>query len=185
MQPEAPQPNYDFFLNPQSKPKQRFLSSNSSMKMRIVTVLGGGMVLIIIVIIISSLLSSKPGTAGLLTLAQEQNELVRVAAKAGQQSSQQILAYSKKFGQKLSAKQLMLTRSATTDQQLTSAQAASNYDSVYLQITVTALNQYLQSLKQVYNSTSSKTQRQFLSTDYSAANILLNQAKAEQSLQNS
>lgn len=198
--PPANSNPYEFITSPAQPPKKNIfsLSGGSSMKKRVLVVLGGGVVLMILILLLSSFLGGG-GTTGLLSIAQQQNELVRVATEAGPVSTQQttqnlainiqlalttnqqqLTSYMAKHGQKVSTKQLALTKSNSTDEQLKTAQSVSNYDPVYLQITQNGLTQYMQNLKTVFQSASGQTERQLLSAQYKSAGILLDQTKSAQ-----
>lgn len=196
--PPPPTPNYDFFMNPAPPPKRSLIPTGSSLKQRVIVVVGGGVALMILIIIFSSVfLGNHTNTTSLVTIAQQQNELVRVATEGDQQATQQttknlvlnielglttnqqqLLAYLKKVGQTPSTKELAATQSATTDQQLTAAAAASNYDPVLVGILQNQLTKYTQTLKQTFAATKSTTQRQLINTDYEAAVLLLKQANS-------
>ena len=198
-QPEEPQ-RYDFFLNPPPAPKKSKLPSVPGVKdpflKKVIMLIGGGILLIIVVIVLSSvLLGNKDNVTSLIKLAQEQNELIRVAGEATsgavQQttkslavstqlslttSQQQLVNYLKTRGHKVSTKQLALTQSKATDTQLTNATAASNFDPVFTQILQQQLQTYTQDIKHDFNGTSNTTLRQLLNTEYMGGTVLLAQA---------
>ncbi len=190
---------YDFLLNPASVPKSKLVSKvplpRDPFLRRVVIVLGGGIGLIIVIALLAGVIFSGGSGSSLTTLAQEQNELIRIATAAANQATvqttknlavntqtilttnqQQLLAYAKKHGQSIGTKQLGLTKSSATDTQLANALAASNYDTVFIQITQAQLTTYSKLLKQTFSSTSNATGKQLLRADYAAAGALTTQA---------
>jgi len=196
MPPQNPNPQnnaaYDFFLKDE-KPKRTFGGGPTSTKGRIFVVAAGFFILLIIIIIFVSSLSGGK-TPNLLKVAQDQNEIVRIstagALKAAHTSTKQfaittqlsvgsaqtdLLAYLKKNGVKYSPKQLGLTHSLTTDQQLTSAAAASLYDQTYDSIMKSQLQTYSSDLKVAFTATHAAQLRTLLNNDYKGAQLLLTQ----------
>lgn len=204
MQPQEPtQPpapgNYDFFLNPAQAPKPKKLPNvpgvRSPFLKRIILIVGGGIFLIIVIAILASVIFGSKSDTGLLTAAQAQTELIRVATEGTQQATVQtaknlavttqlaldtdqgqLLAYAAKHGTKISTRQLGLTKNAATDQQLSNAQAASNFDAVFAGVMQTGLQAYLTSIQQTFKATANKSEQQVLNTDYVHAKLLLTQA---------
>ena len=212
MQPEqqpyspAPQnhtPDYDFIVNPAAVPKKSLIPipTGGSMLQRAAVVGGGLVILLIIIIIFASLLSGgSNNTAPLVSIAQQQNELIRVATVGTLQTSdqaaknfavaselslttdqQQLLTYLKGQGHKVSSKQLIATKSTKTDGELSAAEAASTFDSTFEQIMQTGLTTYTQSLKTTFASTTGPNARKLLNSDYSAAVLLLQQLPSSSS----
>jgi hypothetical protein len=211
MQPSQPAPpppqepqRYDFFLNPPPAPKKSKIpipipnvpGTKDPFIRKVIMIGGGGLLLIIIVAVLASLIfGGKNNSATLVTLAQQQNEMIRVATEAAPNISQQtaknldqdvglslttsqeqLLAYLKNHGQKVGTKELALTQSTATDTQLTNAEAASNLDAVFTQIMQQQLQAYMQGIKQDYNASKNTALRQLLNTEYSVSVLLLNQA---------
>ncbi len=211
MQPQGSPPapnNYDFFLNPAQAPKPGKLPNvpgvRSPFLKRLILIVGGGLLLIVVVWIFASVVLGGKSDTGLLSVAQAQTELIRVATEGTQDATVQttknlaittqlaldtdqgqLLAYASKHGTKISPKQLGLTKNASTDQQLSNAQAASNFDAVFAQVMQTNLQAYAGILKQAFNASASTTQKQLLSTEYARANLLLAQASTAISLSSS
>lgn len=195
-QPYSPTPNYDFIMSPAPPPKKSLvpLPTSGSMLQRIAIVAGGFVILLIIIIVFASLLKSGGNNAPLVSIAQQQNELIRVATLGTQQATdqsaknfaqstelsliteqQQLLSYLKTNGTKVSPKQLALTKNTQTDTQLSAAQAASTFDSTFEDVMHTQLTAYTQALKTTFAKTTGPKGRQLLSNDYSATNLLLQQ----------
>ncbi len=187
--------HYDFLYAP--PPKRRIFSNQTSFKQRLLFVVGGGVGLIIIAIIFFSLIggSSSGSTSGLLALAQQQTEMIRVATEAEPQVSQQttknfaatttlvltsdtrqLQAYMSKNGQKVTAKELSAKQSATTDSDLASALQNGDYDVIFLEIMSDELTQYTTTLKITYNADNSGNLRLLLQDMYHSANLLTTQA---------
>ncbi len=200
MPPQTPDPppNYDFFLNPTAAPKRRLLPTPTSFKQRLlVTAIGAMVFIILVIVLLSTVFGNHTSVTGLVTIAQEQNELIRVATEgftnASQQTAkdlainvelsvttdqQELLAYLKTVGKTPSTKTLAAAYNANTDSQLNAAQVASNYDLTLSQIFKNELSTYSQTLQQTFASTTLTSQRKLISQDYSAANILIKQADA-------
>ncbi|HUD10468.1 MAG TPA: hypothetical protein VMR28_02225 [Candidatus Saccharimonadales bacterium] len=198
---------YEFITADAPKPSRSLnILGSSSKKQRIMIVLGGAVLLIIIAIVFASILNKKPSSVGLVSLAQQQNEMITTATSAGSQATQQVtqnltttiqlslitdqnqlLAFMKSANmKKISSKQLAAGTSTVATQDLANAQAASNFDAVYIQITQKQLTTYAETLKQVFASTNVISERQLLNTQYQAARLLLAQASnAASSLQSS
>jgi len=200
----TPQVNYDFFLNPPPKSKLPLLKLNTgSLKMRLIIVAGGLLVLIIIIIIVSSLLGGGNKSTPFIAVAQDQNELVRVATEANGQTTvqttanldqnvelsltsaqQQLLEYLHTNGSKISTKQLIATVNTKTDQALAAATAVSNFDAVFAQVMQTGLQSYIHDLK-VATLTTGPNSKILLNNDINSATLLLAQANTTvSSLQN-
>jgi hypothetical protein len=198
---EPQDPNrYDFFLNPPPKPKPSLVPSIPGVKdpflKKILVLVGGGTLLIIIVVVLASVIfGGSSNSAELIKLAQQQNEMVRVSTEATplatQQpakslaisvelslttSQQQLLTYLKQHHQKISSNELLLSKSAATDLQLTNAKAASNYDNVFAQIIQTQLQAYTSAIKQDFAGTSNAALQQLFRTEYQGGTLLLTQA---------
>lgn len=155
--------------------------------------------MLIIIIIFASLLGgSSSNTAPLVTVAQEQTELVRVASlgaqKASDQSTQnlaysislsltsanaQLLNYMAINHHKLSPKVLTLKHSSQTDRSLEAALSDSTFDSTLTDIIQSDLNSYMQSLKAAYEANPGPKGRQLLSNQYNGAQLLLKQSQQQ------
>lgn len=204
MNPNQPATNYDFILNPPSAKRRLGLPGSSNpFFMRIALIIGVGVVLVIVLALIGSLLGGGGiDTKTLSGIAETQNELVRVSKQANSyltQSAtqnlsinvdltvltqqQQLIAFLKTHGTKLSPKQLALKKNATTDTQLTNAQQNSTYDVVFAQLIGNQLNSYASDLRQAYKATTSKSVRALLSADYTQTQMLIKQIPSASSLQ--
>ncbi|HEY1835352.1 MAG TPA: hypothetical protein VGG13_00850 [Candidatus Saccharimonadales bacterium] len=209
MQPQTPYSDpYDFITNPKKPPRARlFKLPGGSFGMRIAIVVGGGVIILIVLAIIASLFSGGSNAQQYVTaVAQDQTELARVAALATQSSAvsqqttsnfaqtcslsmtsaqQQLVSYLSSHGTELSASKLAFKQNPATDQALTNAAAASDYDQSFLGLMQTELKGYGSDLKEAYANTQNGATRQLLSNDYQGEQLLLEQlTSAQNQLQN-
>lgn len=170
-----------------------------------VALLGGALVIIMIVVAtLMSALSPKSVTPQLISIAQRQQEIIRVSTaavnlttssdaknfvsnvNASVTSSQlQVTTYLVGHKKKLSAKTLALDQSAQTDTQLANAATANNYDSAVTQIMISELQNYESQLQTAFNLTHSTTLKPILQSNFTTADALIKQAKALQTELNS
>lgn len=200
--PEGPSPtpaaspagyNYDFILNPQKPVKPKVPLAGSSTLQRVLIVVGVLTLLIILGVIVSSVLGagSKEKTEGLLTVAEEQTELIRIATDGtlhttsvtAQSLAQNVQAsitsdnaalitYMKSNGQKVTPAQLALKHSKTTDVSLTAAQENNTYDTTFKDVIQTELTDYMVALQKVYKANPGPKGKALLSKQYDAATLL-------------
>ena len=191
---------YEFIIAPPVKSTRLgFGGLQNSATKRLLVVAGVAILIIILGIIITSFLPKSSSTQSLTAIAQEQQELMRVAAQGETQAASettrglaytidlsigtdqtQVLAYLTKHNTKLSVKQLSLTQDKSTDATLTAAQASSTFDSAFEKVMASQLQTYLSDLQKAYNSTSKTDVKQLLSTSYSAGKSLLNETQTMQ-----
>jgi len=158
---------------------------------------GGLVVLLILVVIVSSLLKGGgASTAPMLSVVQEQTELVRVATAGVSTSSEkttqalalsvelsitsanvQLTKYATSQGIKLDPKLLTLKHSATADTQLAAAKSNDTYDATLISVLQNDLASYSQALKTAYSSAPGPKGRQLLSDQFDAAQLLIQQSK--------
>lgn len=200
MQPQQPPSTpYDFITNPVKPPKPSPLMGMSYGK-KLALLIGGALALIIFLAIIFSTVFKNEGNVPYLTaVAQDQSEIVRVATKANVQGvssdtkgfsqavslsvssdEQQLLNFLSKHGVKLSNKKLSLGLKTSTDQSLTAAVQASNFDETFENIMQSYLSDYANDLKAAFNNTQNTQERAILSDQYQNSQLLL---QALQSLQ--
>lgn len=193
--PQAPQNSgqYDFIVNnqaPRRGPNQKTI---------ILFVVGAAALVVILAWVILGLAFGGKGgaTAPLVTLAQEQTEMVRIAKLANQSnqlSSQdarnfsrntqltltsdqsELVSFLAKNGKKLNAKQLGAKQSATTDGALSAASASGTYDSTLTSILQTQLKTYQSNLTQAYNGASSASEKALLKAEFDHATLLYEQS---------
>lgn len=185
------QPNqnpYDFILNS----GQQYRPDNKKKRILLVAVIGA-VLLVVFMVVFSLLFSGGKGSAEtLLTVAQQQTELIRVAedgtdkargplaqnlaitTKLSVASAQKdLLEYMKKQRLKAGPKQLALGRSDQTDAALTAAEQNNRYDEEFTKIIEQQLAAYQASLQTAFNQTSSKAGKDLLSAAYTQAGLLL------------
>ncbi|HSW37632.1 MAG TPA: hypothetical protein VLG37_04675 [Candidatus Saccharimonadales bacterium] len=198
--PPKGQNPYDFIVNPAKPPKRSLLNGGTSLATRLLLAAAGLFILVILVAVVLRFFNGGSGTSSssLLSLAQTQNELIRVSdagfqaakdpstknlaitAKLGLQSDQQELVnYLKTHGTKVTANKLGLLENKTTDQRLAAALSAGNYDSTFRNIMQSSLNSYSAALSRTYSATKNKATRQLLSDDYKAAQLLISQSQQQ------
>lgn len=183
---------YGFITNAGAQQRRSF--GGGSMKTRLMVVGGAGAVLLIVGILIIALLSGSGGglAADYQTLLKQQTELIRISetgqlkarqadAKnlaittslsiSGQQSN--LIGIAKKAGAKTDAKTLALGKSVETDSKLNTADQTNQFDEVFIQTVKTQLGEYQQTLKKVYDASSSQATKDTLNKNYSDVSILL------------
>ena len=202
MQPQSPSPapppitpsggnqgQYDFLFKEPPKKSRLTLNLNST-KQRILVVAGGGVVLLVIILIAISLLTSggKANQALLLSIAQKQTELIRIAdlgAQKAHTTATKNLAVTTAaslttdqnallgvMSPKPKAKDLALGKNSNTDKLLTTADQNNQFDEVFVTEIQKELLSYQKLLKQARDSTSNKKTKAILSTEYAHASIL-------------
>lgn len=185
--------NYDFIVNPDSKPSKPLLPGGDSMKGRIIIVVGGLIAFIIVALIAITLLSSggKENRAQLVKLAQAQAEIVRVStlgterARSSasqnlaittsltlQSDSAQLLAALDKQGIKISKKDLAAGKDAKTDAALTAAEQSNQFDTIFIQTIQAMLVTYQKDMQAAYEASKSKNLKAVLEQQFSNAAIL-------------
>jgi hypothetical protein len=198
----GPETEYDFIMNP-NKPRRQvpigLPGGGGNMAMRI-TILAVGLVILVVVggTIASLLNKPKVSTTDLVSIAQTQSELARIAAigvvKGNDQSilnsafttnisiisdQRQLLIYLAKNNVKLDAKKLTLKKNTQTDARLAAALAASTFDSTFKDILQTQLTSYQRALKAAYNTNPGPNGQKLLAAEYKSAGLLLAQTQQQ------
>jgi hypothetical protein len=188
---------YDFIVNSESKPKkQSLLNSQTPFRQRLLVILGGAVILIILIVVISSIFSSKPNTAGVISIAEQQGTLISMAAVAGLNANQQVtknlaanitltmtsgqlsvINYIESTGKKITSTSLLTSHTTQLSSQLSST-PSNNFDSVYIQLTQTELASYETMLKSAYSSSDPASQKQLLSNLYDSLTLLIKEASS-------
>lgn len=186
---------YDFIMNPAPPPKKKIGLGGNNFILTIGLIVGGAVAFMIILAIILSMVSGdKVGKADLISVAQTQNELVRVSEQGTGSATQQVtknlavtIQYTMKTqqlqilkfladnGTELGKKELALKQNAATDQQFTSAKTTSTFDLVYAQTMQNQLSDYANSLKQLHARAVSNTEREMFSDYYEQTQLLISQ----------
>lgn len=184
---------YEFIVNPNTPAKSRFSFGGSGFGKKIAVIVGGGVLLMIVIAVIGSLIFSKKDlTPQLTSLAQQQQEIIRVAIMGTSQataqstrnfavttqaamltSQQQIVGYLGTTGTTLSTKDLSVTKSAETDKTLAAALATSTFDTAVRQNLTTQLSLYEDKLESALAATSNAKLKTILTTNKAAAQLLL------------
>lgn len=201
--PPAPLPNgaqptpYDFIMNPERRPKKPSLfgGGGGNKTTKLVLIGAVGVVLLLVGVVLISFLDSatKSKSQSLLSIAQQQQEIIRVAdlglvegtaspdskniaitTKISLQSNQQeLMALIAKSGQKDAAASLGFKKDDKTDAQLTASKQNGLYDKTFKQIFKREIDEYGASLKEVYEGSKSDTEKQLLQKSYNGISLIL------------
>jgi hypothetical protein len=203
MQSPTPPPTggdpYEFIMNPAKPPKRPIIPVKGGSLVRRIAVVGGGLVLLIIVgVVFAAILGSsgKEKTESLLTIAQDQTELIRVSTEASSHTTSlsaqnlaqgvqaavtsdrgELLAYMNKNGQKPKPAQLAEKHSKTTDTTLQTALENNTYDIAFKDIVQSDLDAYMTALKKAYDANPGPNGKKLLSKQYDSAVLLLKVSK--------
>jgi hypothetical protein len=189
--PDSPDAAYSFITDPTPVPKQplsSMLPGGNSMGARIGLVAAAFIVLLIIIMVLRSLMGagSSAATTALVGVAQDQQELVHLAGNALQQpdlntantnlaatinlavgsSQTQLVQYLADGGKKVNPKALALKISASTDDQLTAAEAASTYNPTFQQVMKVQLATYASDIQKAYKQIDGKKGRALLTDSF-------------------
>ncbi len=153
-------------------------------------------VLLIVGLVAAQFLSGGGSTESLVSIAQQQQEIIRVAENTQRtsqdestkgfaytvalsigSSQQQLQTYITKKGTKLDSKILALKRNADTDKLLDNAKATSTYDTTAQKVLDGLLKDYVDALKEVYQKTNSNELKEILRSNFKAAKTLLIQSE--------
>lgn len=190
---------YDFILN--SKSSKLPGSSGAKGGPKLVYVAIGGVLLVVVLFIVLSLGKGSGGSQELVSIAEQQTELARVAALNSDQltsesamdyaittqlsmltAQQTLLAYLKANG--VSVDPSKLAQQATdprTDAALTAAQANGSLDSTMTSELTTELDRYNATLRDVYQQSSSAQTQALLKGFFDDSNLLLELGKTKAS----
>lgn len=192
-QPEQQNP-YDFFME-QEGPKQRGGGLGNSPLKKALLIVGLFVGVLTLLGVILAIVSHKPNnTAPLITIAQDQQELIRIAsdgAKHGRSTTIQnyavtaessltsaqssLVAFMAKQGIKVNAKSLDASHSPTTDQALATALTAETYDSTFTSISQAALAKYIRDLNQEISVAPTRAEATLLQQQNAYAQLLQKQ----------
>ena len=189
---------YEFIVNPNNPQKSGGLFKGNKFLQKIAVLVGGTVLLLTVLgILISVFVPNNNSTATLTSIAQQQQEIIRVAtlgARATSQDTQnfaattqytlmtsqgQVITYLGQHGTKLSAKQLAVGHDATTDATLTAATATSTFDSALKDSLISQLKTYRAALSKAYTASSNKTVKTLLQKSDNSARILLGISTAQ------
>lgn len=194
MEPQAPQPDYNFILNPETPPKKAVIGGNS-MAARIAIVAGGLVVLAIIALVIMKLLSGGSGfdKPSLLSVAQDQTAMVQLLSSTaptltnaniknaatttqltlGTQQAE-LLSYLATHKYKPNQKALALKVSSQDQKQLQDASTSSNLDSTLKTVLNDKLTVYQRDLTTAFNKAGPQG-KELLKNHYDQTTLLLQQ----------
>jgi hypothetical protein len=190
-QPPQQPGQYDFILSPQQHQPRQFGRPKN-----LLFLIGTATVVIVLLVIVLNLVRGGGGdTKPFVTVVQRQQEIVRIAAlqsealqsqttrnfvattELGLQSDQeQLVAFLKERGVKISKKEIATTN-RSVDKQLTDAISTSTLDSTLTGVLQNQLEQYQSALSQAYQGTNSKSARALLVELNQHAELLLDQSK--------
>src|ERR1700741_2921203 len=184
------QPDYNFIMDANHKPKKPLLPGGNSKQGRIMIVVGGVVLLLVIGSVVMMLLASagKSEKQNLTKAAQQQAEIIRISkigidkargstarnlamtTNLSMQSDQIVLL---KQGN-VSAKEAALGKNTKTDVTLTSAEQSNKFDEVFTQTLQAELKDYQMTLVNTYHGAKNKTLKATLDAQYQHAYILIN-----------
>lgn len=196
--PPDPHDPYAFIMNsgtPPPKNKLPLPRGNSKLQ-RVALVAIGGVLLLTIGLVGLSIFSGGGSAEKLLSIAQDQTEIVRIA-DLGLQERTMRSSVTKNFaantslsvstslqqvsglipGKKPNDKTLSLKKSTKVDSQLTAAAANNQYDQTFTEILTQKLQAYQSELKVQYNDTTNNKEKAVLKKAYDGTVILLGQNK--------
>lgn len=182
---------YDFIMNDPAKPKKSLFSFGGGQSNKLIMILLG-LIGLIIVIVVGSLLLGGTQTVKdqLIDIAQEQNEIIRVA-EIGQttstQSSTKQLAQTIKLVTatdqnnilglkgvgKVNDKTLAQKQDVSIDQRLTAAEQNGEFDATFYTIIGQLLTTYQRDVRSAFDASNNAETRQTLSNTYENATLLL------------
>lgn len=195
MSSEVTPPNpYDFIFD-DKKHKKKSLFSGGGKKERIMIVAAGAIGLVAAIAIAIGIISSTGADNSdedLITIATQQAELVRIATigtEKSRSSTTQNYAFTVKAAietdqattttlltkahLKADPSVIALGKNTKTDQALTLAQQTNQFDDAFTQQIHIQLQAYQQTLSKIYESTSNKTTKAQVKTQYEHASALL------------
>jgi len=198
MQPEkGPNPNYDFIMKDTPPPKRSLLPTNNPILM-----IAGVVILILLLIVIYGVISGSKGSKGATAIIDslgKAQEISRVttaqatnlkdpntlaiaattqAAVGSEQTQLNKFLVSHKV--KVDKKKLALYQNKNTDSQMATALQTNSLDSAYLTYLKGALNDYSQSLKTSYSSTTSASARAIQQDAFDSTQTLLSSPTLKQ-----
>ena len=195
----APDSNldYSFITNPSSTKPKRFNLNGSSMKIKILVIIGGVIILWILFSVISSLLANPIyNTADFTSVLQNQAELIHIfsvdtsttqelssltptnqglvnsALLVFTSDQNRTLAYLKSNGTVINPILLTQGINPSYDTELTNSLQTNEFNQVFDQIVKAQLNQYAKILNQTYTSTKGPKGKAMLRSEYSNVNLI-------------
>lgn len=181
---------YDFIMQEPHKPKHK-ITGGSSLKSRVLVVVGGAVALIVLAILFFTVIAggNKGINQKLLELAQEQTEIVRLAdigIEKARSADTKNLATTIKYSvtsslndvlaiikKKSTDKNLTVTKNSATDQTLDTAATNNNFDAVFTETMATKLKTYQTNIRSIYDTTENQNTRRVMSDAFNSVGVLL------------
>jgi hypothetical protein len=182
---------YEFIVNPVTVPKKKGLLGGDNLVRRVILIVGGAVVVMIIAGITISALTPKSNLVqSLLSITQEQQEILRISGNAQATDTQlknftattlasittnqtETISFLTSHKQKVDPKYLALGQDASTDQKLADATSAGTYNTIFEQILLGDLQDYQHKLATVYKQTKNSDAKALLARNYSAVSLIL------------
>lgn len=189
---------YEFIVNPnlQKTSMFNFSLAGGNVGIKLAALLGVVLLVVVIAAVAMSALAPKGDTVSLESIAERQQEMIRVTNNAIQQqqaqsqdaqnfvtnvnasmtySQQQVLNSLSAHGTKLGTKTLAIDDHPQTDSSLATAASANNFDDAVAQYLVSQLQSYQGLLQTTFGQTSNVTTKRLLQQDYNGASLLIKQ----------
>jgi len=193
--PNYSQHDYSFILNPKQPKKEIHLGFvKDPFIAKIILIVGGAVVFMFITwLVVALVFGGKNNVELFVSLAQREEEILRISAMSRDATSQQIknaaintqlsvksyqnktTSYLERRDRKVKPEELTLRRDATVDGRLKQAKEASVFDSVYITIMRAQLTAYANELKNVFDSETNSNLRLELAKKYEGVQLLLKQ----------
>lgn len=197
--PQPPQQQdparYDFFMGSEQSGKKGLLPGSGSPMQKMLFIVGAFVVaLILIALVVIMLSGSKGNTAPLLSVAQSQQEIIRVATDGAKNvrgsklknfavtaqvavasAQRETLAQLKKQGVKPKTKDLALLKKVDTDKALAAALAANTYDTTFTSTMTTELEGYTARLEDAAAVATTKSELALIEKHRTGAELLRKQ----------
>ena len=170
------QNNFDFILNPAAPPKKSpFNFGGGSLPGKVIAILGGVFLLVIILAVVVNMSGGGTNKAGLLAIAQDQTELLRLievgdtdvksqalqnfnatAAPSITSDQSAFLTYMGNNDLKVNSKDLALGYDSAVDTQLNNALSAGTFETAYKDVMDKKLAEYQAALTAAYKTAGPK-----------------------------
>lgn len=186
---------YDFIMN--STKGKRGSGLNLKGGPKLLYIAGGGAALVVILFLVMALGGGKSADSAYVQLAQQQQEIGRVAGLdydqlqddsvknftintllSMQTAQATFTTYLNSHGAKVSTKQLAAGMNSRNDAQLAAAQTNGGLDPAVHDLLVSLLTTYEQSIRTTYQSAHNPRTKQQLQSLYNQADLLLQQSKS-------
>lgn len=187
---------YEFIMQPGNIEPPKGLGGNGMVKRMVIAVIGIALLLALIGFFIAAFGPKDTITPALVSIVQEQQEIIRVASKGQESTSERTRAFAASTLYSVSTNQTELKeylaakkaapnskilgakRSADTDKILASAKESNTFDSALQQSLNAQLTDYQTNLSSTYKKLSSKKSKAVIERSYTAVKLLLQQGSA-------